>query len=714
VTFLWHFHQPSYWDPIRQVESMPWVRLHSMKGYSDMADALEKHPEIKANVNLVPSLLDRWDDLTSSQFRDEYYCTACTPATELKPEDKEFLISRFFQANWDTMIHPYPRYHQLLVKRGHRLTPARLSKAVKDFTVADFRDLQVWFDLSWFGYSALERFKELRELRRRDRGFKEDDKQIIWKIQKQLISELIPRYRRLWEQGQVEITTSPYYHPILPLLIDNEVARRGLPKGPLPSSRFQAPEDARIQLDRAAGRVEELFGRKPIGLWPSEGSVSMEAMQLAAECGFRWAASDEAILYQTLGQSRSGKGLYQPFLLDVDPPITLLFRDHGLSDAIGFRYSRIPAKSAAEEFIGHLEGIDGSFGKKDRTPLVSVILDGENAWEYFGDSGNKFLSKLYHGLESHASIKTVCVGEYLAGNPPTERLTSLFPGSWINGNFRVWIGDKEKNRAWDLLTKTRQVLVEAETTAAIAPERRSSAWEALYRAEGSDWFWWYGDIYSSNNDAEFDRLFRNNLRDVYRQLNTEVPSAIERPIAKVPGEECRIQPAFTMTPVLDGRVTSYYEWIGACKFDVCRAGGTMSLPDARAQQIYYGFDVDFLYLRVDFRRGKKLDYTAVKFLFNGAPNVRLTVQLAEKGQGILDVKADGDIWQTKGACGEFAWEDILEVKMPFDSLGARTGEDLGLYLLVMQEDTVLERWPLDGVIQFQVPSLEDISVNWCV
>ena len=782
VAFLWHFHQPSYWDPIRQMESMPWVRLHSIKGYSDMAEALEKHPQVKANVNVVPSLLDRWVGLADNGFEDEYFQMATIPATDLKPEEKEFLLLRFFQANWDTMINPYPRYHQLLVKRGHRLTPSRLSAAVEGFSNDDFRDLQVWFDLSWFGYSAAERFQEIRELRHQDRGFTEEDKVTVQKLQQQVISELIPRYKRLWESGQVEITTTPYYHPILPLLVDNQCARQGLPREPMPTEHFQAPEDAKVHLERAVARIEEIMGKRPVGLWPSEGSVSKEALQLAAETGFQWAASDEGILFQTLGKSREASLLYQPYLLQTEPPIAMVFRDHGLSDAIGFRYSKLTAAQAMQEFLGHLRVIERSFRKEKKEPLVSVILDGENPWEYFPDGGKGFLSQLYDGLESTAIISTVSVSDYLANNPPKERLTTIFPGSWINGNFRVWIGDKEKNQAWDLLARTRKMLAgegtcqhtiladegvcqrmdapplvpprgaggkgcfaslamtpplysplprrgeEEDLTKHVPPNgdppyvppcnSRGDAWEALYRAEGSDWFWWFGDINNSDNDAEFDRLFRNNLKEIYKLLGKAIPLELERPIGKIPGMERRMQPAFAMTPVLDGKVTSYYEWIGACRFDVSRAGGTMSLPDARVQRIFYGFDDNSLYLRVDFRKNSNLDGQAIQIVLEGSPEVRIEVQRNKQTSETpnpmrLFRKAKGE-WQESGMIGQSAWDEVLEVQIPLNQAEIQPGQEVGFHVLVLQNDIVMERWPLDGVIQFVIPGVEDLVGNWCV
>jgi hypothetical protein len=322
------------------------------------------------------------------------------------------------------------------------------------------------------------------------------------------------------------------------------------------------------------------------------------------------------------------------------------------------------------------------------------------------------------------------VAQYLANNPPKARLKSLFPGSWIDGNFRVWIGDKEKNQAWYLLARTRRVLTEVETVPGISqgnppfvPPCNSrgevgEAWEALYRAEGSDWFWWFGDIYNSDNDAEFDRLFRNNLREIYRSLGKDIPAELDRPIGRMPGMERRSQPAFTMTPVLDGKVTSYYEWLGACKFDVCRAGGTMSLPDARVQKIFYGFDDDFLYLRMDIRKEMLPDLQMIRILFDHAPQLRIEIARDGNSQDnrnprLFVKKSKGD-WEDGGSTGQFAWNDILEVKIPFEVMGAHPGQELGFYVLVLQGDAVVERWPLDGVIQFILPKPEDQAKYWFV
>lgn len=692
---------------------MPWVRLHSIKGYSDMASVLESHPDIKVVINIVPSLLDRWAEFQEQPFRDEDYRFASIPAKELGPQDKEYLLTRCFQANWETMIQPNPRYHQLLLKRGYRVTPERLATAAKSFSVSDFCDLQIWYELSWFGFSACDRFEEIRELKQRDRHFTEDDKKVIWDIQRQLASELIPRYRTLWEQKCIEIATSPYYHPILPLLVDSGCAKEGLPNDPMPSEQFRAPEDAKAQLERAAKRVEELMGNKPVGLWPSEGSVSTPAMQLASEAGFRWTASDEAILFKSLGGKHSTADLYQPYLLEVNPPLSMIFRNHGLSDAIGFRYSRMPAKRAVSEFSEHLTRIEKDY-RGDNEPLVAVILDGENPWEYFLDGGKEFLHLLYSELATNPTINTITPQEYLAEHPPQRQLKSLFPGSWINGNFRVWIGDKESNLAWDFLTKARKELTKAEFEGKVNTQRLNQAREALYRAEGSDWFWWFGDIHSSENDIEFDRLFRNNLREIYQMLGEEVPAELNNPICKIPFLERRVQPAFAMTPVLDGKVTSYYEWLGACKFDVNFSGGTMNLPNARTQNIFYGFNEETLHLRVDLCRDDKSHFPIVQFQFNLEPKMQLIVGSQSSGECLVKTLSSSGNWKKKNTCGQFVWNDILEIQVPLKGIGVKLGSDLEFYLQVLDQNDIVERWPLDGVIQFHLPTFEEMAACWSV
>ena len=299
ICFLWHMHQPYYTDPVAGSASMPWVRLHATKAYYDMAYGLEKFPSVKATFNFTPSLLRQLQEIGSGRVRDLFLEHAQRPAVDLRPEEKAFLIRHFFSANWATMVRPYPRYHELLVKRGADVYGRDLERVARQFSTQELLDLQIWHNLAWFGYGTVSRYPRLADLRAKNRGFTEEDKQEVLALQLAAVQDIVPLYRRLMERDQIELTTTPFFHPILPLVIDTEFTRRARPDLPLPS-RFHAPEDAEAQLRRAVEFHTATFGRAPVGLWPSEGSVCPELIPMLPKVGLRWLATDEGILARSL------------------------------------------------------------------------------------------------------------------------------------------------------------------------------------------------------------------------------------------------------------------------------------------------------------------------------------------------------------------------------------------------------------------------------
>ena len=340
VCFFWHMHQPYYTDPVAGSASMPWVRLHAAKAYYDMAYLLEQFPDVRSTFNFTPSLLVQLQEIGSGAVRDLFLEHAQRPASELTQEEQAFLIRHFFSANWATMVRPYPRYHELLVKRGLDVQGQDLLQLARRFSAQDFLDLQVWHNLAWFGYGAVHRYPRLAALRNKDRGFTEKDKHEMLALQRVVVQDVVPLYRTLVERGQIEVTTTPFFHPILPLIIDTDIARRARPDLPLPA-RFRAPEDAEAQLQRAVDFHAQTFGRTPTGLWPSEGSVCPELLPIAHRVGLRWLATDESILARSLemeGRPWSRQtALYQFYRTGaVGQELTMLFRDREISDAFGF------------------------------------------------------------------------------------------------------------------------------------------------------------------------------------------------------------------------------------------------------------------------------------------------------------------------------------------------------------------------------------------
>src|SRR5262245_40315488 len=495
VAFLWHMHQPYYEDLVTREHILPWVRLHSLKDYYGMVAVLEEFPEVRATFNLVPSLLVQLEAFAAGQAHDPYLELGLKPAEALMPEESDFIVDNFFSAQPQRMIDPYPRYRELLALRGDASAGSDGQGAARRFSTDDLRDLQVWQKLAWIDPSYLAGDQRVKGLIEKGRDFTEDDKALLRTIELELLNAVIPAYRKRAQAGQIEISTSPFYHPILPLLCDTDIYKHTHPQSPMPRHRFQHPEDAAEQLERAADCHKRLFGRRPVGLWPSEGSVSDAIVPLVAKAGFEWMATDELILARTLGLNfnRDSGGhvdqprrLYAPYRLAAgNRHVAIAFRDHALSDMIGFQYASWGADAAADDFVSRLvEAGRRSRAASGEEPTIFVILDGENAWEYFEGGGRPFLRALYHRLSHHPELRTVTMSE--ACKSARETLPGIFPGSWIDANFYIWIGHADDRRAWTQLAEAREVL---ETATQVDEASRRQAREEILIAEGSDWFW---------------------------------------------------------------------------------------------------------------------------------------------------------------------------------------------------------------------------------
>ncbi|MCL2335705.1 MAG: glycoside hydrolase family 57 protein, partial [Endomicrobia bacterium] len=490
LAFLWHQHQPMYKNPVTNVYELPWVRLHATKDYYDMVAALDDFPKIKANFNLVPSLLMQLEEYSCGKAKDKFLELTLKDAAFLTADEKVFILMNFFMANWDNMIFPYNRYLQLLEKRGRHTTEEEIRKTLNYFKVEDFRDLQVWFNLTWMDIYWRKQDAFIDSLYNKGRDFTEEEKQKLMEKQLEICSMVVQKHKEAQDRGQIEVSVTPYYHPILPLLCDTGSAHQATPQMRLPSKRFAHPEDARWHIENAVSFYEERFGRKPAGMWPSEGSVSNEAAALISDAGIKWTATDEAVLFNSAKEyAGDRKFLFRPFTLAVNgKKIDMIFRDHGLSDSIGFVYSKWNPEDAANDFVSKIRNIAAFVGNDYYAPLVSVILDGENCWEYYKNDGWDFLTKLYEKLSNDDVIETVRISDYLEKFPPKNTITSLTAGSWINGNFGVWIGHSEDNTSWDYLAITRDFLVKflEDNPGFKGSEQEKEAWANLYAAEGSD------------------------------------------------------------------------------------------------------------------------------------------------------------------------------------------------------------------------------------
>ena len=542
-----------------------------------------------------------------------------------------------------------------------------------------------------------------------------------------LLAEIVPLHRELSERGQVELTTTPFYHPILPLLIDKRLARQAMPEVCLPEHLESYAEDAQSHIDRAVAYHEKLFGRKPRGMWPSEGSVCQTLIPMLAKAGIEWIATDEEILScSTDGWvSRDAQGflrnpamLYRPWRVEEKgAQAQMIFRDHAMSDQIGFHYQRYSADAAADDFLGKIEAIGrATAGSQDGRPtLVSIILDGENCWEYYPNGGLDFLRKLYRRVVEHSRVTPVRVADYLDKHPAHDRVGHLFAGSWIQHNFGIWIGHHECNRAWDLVYETRQHLLAAAKSKTKTAEQLKAAWEELFIAEGSDWFWWFGDSHSSAQDAVFDRLFRKHLTNVYTALGDPPPNELARAIsASAAHQRLHTNPTSLLNVKVDGRRT-YFEWLNAGVHVCGGSRGAMSMvQEGRLASVHFGFDTELFLLRCDARKGsvreRLADVDALRVSFFEPAGFELVVSHPSWREPILQLYHD-DVPVGESHVRAAA-DAILEIAVPFASLGVKVGDAVHFVIELSQNDQSIERVPTEGAIEAQVPSPDFELMMW--
>ena len=686
---------------------MPWVRLHATKAYYDMASQIERFPTIRSTFNFTPSLLLQLQEIGNGTVRDLFLDYAQRPAAQLTLEEKAFLIRHFFAANWATMVRPYRRYHELLVKRGLEVHQRDLQHVARQFSTQDCLDLQVWHNLAWFGYGTIRQYPRLTALRQKDRGFTEDEKHEVLAIQRMAIQEIVPFYRRLHERGQVELTTTPFFHPILPLVLDTDLTRRARPDLPLPA-RFRAPEDVEAQLQQAVGFHTQTFGHPPIGLWPSEGSVCPEMLPFVQKVGLRWLATDEGILARSLDMSgrpwSRRSGLYQPYHIgEATSPLTILFRDRDISDAFGFVYHKTTPESATEDVLRRLRGILHDT-PEDRI-LIPIILDGENPWEHYHDGGEQFLSLLYTALANHElghaghlEVQTSTISDAIASVPPTQHLPTLHSGSWINSDYKIWIGHEEDNRGWDLLGHTRTRLLEVAPN--LPPNRAQAAWQELYAAEGSDWFWWYGDDFDTDFKPEFDRLFRTHLRNVWVHMGLPPPEQLIQPICRTPTvlEDDLVHPPLALlNPTIDGTVTDFFEWRGAGSILTRPPLGAMWKADGFFTAIQFGGNLDQFVLRLDPDETTVTKPALEINIIVHAPQhtFRLTFPLGVSGpeQFLLFQETEPGVWQEVGPYQSMSRKTIVELAVPWKALSLKQGQPVRLSIIVREHGLEVARYP---------------------
>ncbi len=712
LVLLWHMHQPQYRDPETNRYVLPWTRLHALKDYWGMVAMLKEFPDFHATFNVVPSLGIQLEEYASGEFNEPWFSLAFKPAEELTREDKAEILARSFQVNHERLMSRWARFVEL----HEWAQPAGGAQALVSFTLRDWRDVQLLSQLAWMEETWLEKDSVVSRLANKGKEFTENDKAALKAKQLEFLGLILPEYRAVAQTGQIELSTTPFYHPILPLICDSDIARVANPGTPLPRRAYRRPEDAREQLRRAREFHERVFGIKPAGLWPSEGSVSDQALTIAAEEGFQWFGTDEGVLGRTLnaGFFRDAKGvpanadrLYRPLRVQLGgKSITGLFRDHHLSDLIGFVYSRMNGKDAAADLHGRLREI-GERVQTSQPLTICLFLDGENAWEYYPGNGREFLREFYGRIQADQDFRALTASEAIAaaGDIPTN--AGIFPASWINANFDVWIGHSEDVAAWELLWDAREAYGRAAAArqkgreGAPGDAALREAQESLLAAEGSDWCWWYGPEHSTANDAEFDALYRKHLTAVYLALGLIAPQELAKPIKRKPEHALQLAPTGFLKIVVDGRDTSYFEWLGAGLYSPERRGGAMHGRTFYLHELRYGFEEDRFCVRVDpfLDLLGELEDSEFRITIGAAEEINIVVKLVRGHLQEFAVEKGRLCLLNPKTVAEASFDRILEVAIQRGEINLKGQTKLKLGVALWHGGLPVDVLPAEGFLE---------------
>lgn len=730
VNILWHQHQPLYYKDADGIYTRPWVRVHATKDYYDMAALVAEYPDVRVTFNLTPVLMRQLDDFVENGAKDLYWVLAEKDAEDLTDEDKTFILARFFDANWTHVIARFPRYQELLELRDGT-TDHAIKQAMKKFTAQDYRDLQILFNLAWFDPSLLDQ-APLNALVEKERNFSEADKTILFDEVYRVLAETIPLHKQLQDAGNIEVITTPFAHPILPLIYNSELALVGNPTAEMPAL-FSYPQDAVEHLTRSVAIYQSHFGQAPRGLWPGEGSVAQDVVGLIADAGYNWMATGEPVLAQSLGIGsftrdasdtvQEADALYRPYYVtdEAGNQVAMFFRDWTISDKLGFTYSGMPGADAAADLMQRLENIrtrladEGAQGPH----IVSIVLDGENAWENYDNDGIEFLSSMYQMLSESKTLKTITPSEYLTLYPEQRQIENLFPGAWFSPNYDTWIGETDERLAWDYLGVVRADLEAFVASGEFDAEALAEAFDFMYLAEGSDWFWWYGADQDSGQDSYFDEGYRALLKGVYTALGQPVPALLDIPIQQPVTTTPTYPNKGLSTITLDG-IASEGEWDGGAKYLTPKA--------ADVNGFYVAMDKENIYFRMDINEAAAQTpniglylvspYAQETYPFvNGTESREQPLKLGLwashlfewDGSQLTAFTAGADGWQAAEPIGTaVAGANSVEVGIPFDVFGKlQAGDDLRFVLVAQPADQYI---PAAATARIMVPDLGNATL----
>ena len=713
IAFLIHYHQPYYAAADDTTNSQPWVRLHAARDYLNIGSLLKRYPSIKATFNFSSSLLEQLLQYSDSDYQDRFQRLTKINPEKMNHEEKEFLLSNIFDLYSTKSGIDYPGWNNLKNSWVERVQKVGIEKAVEQTSNNDILDAQVLHLLSWSGWNIIET-ESIRELLNKSNQFTENDKELILTKHTDVLNRIIPMLKELSGSGQVELAISPYFNPILPLIIDNDYGKIADRYSEESSLKFAHPEDASYQIQSALNYHQTLFSENPNGMWLSEGAVCYETLEHAAKEGLRWLISDDQVLSQTLGENMTDEKRYQAYRIKgIESSPALFFRSSEISEAMLYNYSKLSPEQAVMELINKLEDIRESLSGDETEYIVPIILDGENSWEYYPKNGYLFFNELFSALSKSDVLKTISFTDYLESTPNITQLETLSPGSSVDCNFNSWIGQELTNRAWDVLTEARVVLKEASQMDNVDKEPFKGRYEAAYKhllaAEGADWFWWYGKNRFLAQSILFDELFRGHLKKAYGYLNLPVPDDISEPLESSISEE-EAPPESEFSPDIDGRETEEGEWRSAGHLILEESTGSHASHIIKG--IKYGFDTDNIYIRLDGDMGIlksteesiKIELCVVKPI-----EAVISIPLADK---MGNIHIDTNNVRKELSEGKVAFLDFIEIKIPMADLNLTLDEKFYFFIRLKTEDIELERLPRQGVVKTKFSFSKENNLRW--
>lgn len=739
IAFYWHMHQPVYQLSPTGDFLMPWVRLHAVKDYLDMALWAKKFDKLKLNFNFVPVLINAIINYGENEAHDIHSRLTITPQDELTNEDKIFILNNFFDANYQTMILANPEYHRL-----YQIVQSSGTEDTSIFSNQEYADLMALFNLAWIDPSFKTSNSELKKLVKKGKNYTLEDRIAIIQIQRDIIKKIIPTIRKLIEKNKIEITTSPYYHPILPILLDyKNIKKNSSPANDLQDLKTDL--DAKMQTKMALDRIEEVFGKRPRGVWPSEQCVSAKTLEMLSSLGVEWSLSDEGILANSINFEfeHDFKGyIKEPYHLlktykykTSTSDLKMIFRESTIPNLIGFEYQNHNPIATANDLYDRIKVLQSKIlSSPDNEHLLTIALDGENCWENYLEDGASFLKTLYTLITEDDSLETVLLSDYLEKTKEDKLLPKIASGSWINRNFKLWIDEPVKDIAWTYLKRVRQDFANFVKREPLNPNIELARRE-LFICEGSDWFWWYGEPNDSGRDNIFDFLFRTHLKNVYRYLDLDTPKYLDDPLSDISTSKPSKYPKSLITPSINGKnvVDEDDEWNNAGYIEI--PDGPVLRESKLFDKIRFGNDQNNFYLKFHLNKyikenlelskrtyqmyiytrkaSHRQDLSPVR-LINKTKNITPVsmekfhneIQIAirnNKLQLLRIIKAiPGDMWVLEMSKSiEAVYDEVLDLKIPFDILGIKSGETLEFLFINANY----------GVKDFYIPNETVLSVT---